>query len=56
MPDFRDYAVDVPAPGSVQAADAHELGVFLRDVARLNRTTGMPMPATLIYERIKTLI
>ena len=27
----------VPSPGSVQAADAHELGVFLRDVARLNR-------------------
>ncbi len=37
MPDFRDYAVDVPAPGSVQAADAHELGVFLRDVVQLNR-------------------
>ena len=37
MPDFRKYAVKVPSPGSVQAADAHELGVFLRDVARLNR-------------------
>ena len=37
MPDFRKYAVNVPSPGSVQAADAHELGVFLRDVARLNR-------------------
>jgi xylulose-5-phosphate/fructose-6-phosphate phosphoketolase len=37
MPDFRKYAVSVPSPGSVQAADAHELGVFLRDVARLNR-------------------
>jgi xylulose-5-phosphate/fructose-6-phosphate phosphoketolase len=37
MPDFRDYAVDVPSTGSVQAADTHELGVFLRDVARLNR-------------------
>ena len=37
MPDFRKYAVDVPSPGSVQAADAHELGVFLRDVATLNR-------------------
>ena len=37
MPDFRDYAVNVPAPGSVNAADAHELGVFLRDVAKLNR-------------------
>jgi xylulose-5-phosphate/fructose-6-phosphate phosphoketolase len=37
MPDFRKYAVKVPSPGSVQAADAHELGVFLRDVAKLNR-------------------
>ena len=37
MPDFRKYGVKVPSPGSVQAADAHELGVFLRDVARLNR-------------------
>ncbi|WP_239124682.1 phosphoketolase family protein [Leptolyngbya sp. CCY15150] len=37
MPDFRDYAVDVPTPGSVKAADAHELGVFLRDVVKLNQ-------------------
>ena len=37
MPDFRKYAVDVPSPGSVCAADAHELGVFLRDVIELNR-------------------
>jgi len=37
MPDFRDYAVDVPSPGSVEAADTHELGRFLRDVIKLNR-------------------
>ncbi len=37
MPDFRDYAVKVPSPGTVTASDAHELGVFLRDVAKLNR-------------------
>ncbi|WP_295412949.1 phosphoketolase, partial [uncultured Thiodictyon sp.] len=37
MPDFRDYAVTVPTPGAVTAADTHELGVFLRDVAKLNR-------------------
>jgi phosphoketolase len=37
MPDFRDYAVKVPSPGSVTAADTHELGVFLRDVAKLNQ-------------------
>jgi xylulose-5-phosphate/fructose-6-phosphate phosphoketolase len=37
MPDFRDYAVTVPTPGSVQAADAHQLGLFLRDVVQLNQ-------------------
>ena len=37
MPDFRNFAVNVPSPGSVQAADAHELGVFLREVVRLNQ-------------------
>lgn len=36
MPDFRDYAVSVPSPGAVMAADAHELGLFLRDVTKLN--------------------
>jgi len=37
MPDFRNYAVTVPSPGSVTAADTHELGVFLRDVVKLNQ-------------------
>ena len=37
MPDFKSYKVEVPSPGSVQAADTHELGVFLRDVVQLNR-------------------
>ena len=37
MPDFRDYAVTVPSPGSVRAADTQVLGEFLRDVAKLNR-------------------
>ena len=37
MPDFRNYAVNVPSPGSVQAADTHVLGEFLRDVTKLNR-------------------
>jgi xylulose-5-phosphate/fructose-6-phosphate phosphoketolase len=36
MPDFRNCAVDVPSPGSVQAADTHELGEFLREVIKLN--------------------
>ena len=37
MPDFRDYAVSVPSPGAVTAADTHVLGEFLRDVAKLNQ-------------------
>ncbi len=36
MPDFRDYAVDVPFPGSVEASDMTELGKFVRDVYKLN--------------------
>jgi xylulose-5-phosphate/fructose-6-phosphate phosphoketolase len=36
MPNFRDYAVEVPAPGVVQAEDARVLGRFLRDVIAEN--------------------
>jgi len=37
MPDFRSYAVEVPAPGAADAEDTRVLGVFLRDVIELNR-------------------
>jgi xylulose-5-phosphate/fructose-6-phosphate phosphoketolase len=37
MPDFRKYAVNVPSPGSVEAADTHVLGEFLRDMVSLNK-------------------
>ena len=37
MPDFRDYAVDVPAPGAIEAQDMIELGGFVRDIFKLNR-------------------
>ena len=37
MPDFRDYAVDVPVPGTLGSGDTHLLGPFLRDVIRLNQ-------------------
>ena len=37
MPDFRNYAVDVSSPGSVQASDTHELGEFLCEVIALNQ-------------------
>jgi len=36
MPDFRDYAVDVPQPGAVNAEATRVLGYFLRDVMRMN--------------------
>ena len=38
MPDFRDHAVQVPAPGAITAQDTMVLGRFLRDVVRLNQT------------------
>ncbi|GAK56227.1 fructose-6-phosphate phosphoketolase [Candidatus Vecturithrix granuli] len=37
MPDFRNFAVNVPSPGSVLAADTHVLGEFLREVIALNQ-------------------
>ncbi|MEP6657946.1 MAG: phosphoketolase family protein, partial [Betaproteobacteria bacterium] len=36
LPDFRDYAVDVPAPGAVTAEATRVTGTFLRDVMKLN--------------------
>jgi xylulose-5-phosphate/fructose-6-phosphate phosphoketolase len=36
MPDFRQYAVEVPSPRGVEAEDTSVLGGFLRDVIRLN--------------------
>jgi xylulose-5-phosphate/fructose-6-phosphate phosphoketolase len=37
MPDFRDHAVEVPSPGSVDGQDTLVLGKFLRDVTILNQ-------------------
>ncbi|MBV9746342.1 MAG: phosphoketolase family protein, partial [Acidobacteriia bacterium] len=36
MPDFRDYAVEVSRPGTVQAEATRVLGTMLRDVLRQN--------------------
>ena len=36
LPDFRDYAVKVPAPGKTTAESTRVMGTFLRDVVRLN--------------------
>ena len=36
LPDFRDYAVDVPAPGKVIAESTRVMGRLLRDVMKQN--------------------
>ncbi len=36
LPDFRDYAVDVPKPGTVEAEATRVMGQYLRDVMKLN--------------------
>ena len=38
MPDFRDYALDLPAPGQVESENTRPLGKFLRDVMANNMT------------------
>ena len=36
LPDFRDYAVDVPNPGTAVSESTRVLGYFLRDVMKMN--------------------
>jgi len=36
LPDYRDYAVKVPSPGTVEAEATRVMGRFLRDVMKLN--------------------
>jgi xylulose-5-phosphate/fructose-6-phosphate phosphoketolase len=36
MPDFRDYAVEVPKPGAVVAESTRIMGKFLRDIMKMN--------------------
>jgi len=38
MPDFRNYALDLPAPGQVESENTRPLGKFLRDVMANNMT------------------
>jgi xylulose-5-phosphate/fructose-6-phosphate phosphoketolase len=40
LPAFRDYAVDVPRPGAVEAEATRVMGQFLRDVMTLNAGAG----------------
>ncbi len=39
LPDFHDYAVDVPAPGKVTGEATRRMGDYLRDVMALNEDT-----------------
>ncbi len=39
LPDFRDYAVDVPAPGATTSEATRVLSAYLRDVIDRNRAT-----------------
>jgi xylulose-5-phosphate/fructose-6-phosphate phosphoketolase len=39
LPDFRRYAIAIPAPGSVDAEATRVLGTYLRDVMKLNLET-----------------
>jgi len=38
MPNFQDYAIDVPSPGAIDAESAKVTGFFLRDVMKMNMT------------------
>jgi xylulose-5-phosphate/fructose-6-phosphate phosphoketolase len=39
VPHFRDYAVHIPAPGSIRAESTRILGKYLRDVMKFNLDT-----------------
>jgi xylulose-5-phosphate/fructose-6-phosphate phosphoketolase len=39
MPDYRDFAIDVPTHGAKGAGDTRALGPFLREVVALNQDT-----------------
>ncbi len=36
LPDFRDYAVDIPYPSVCNEGNVHALGPYLRDIIKLN--------------------
>src|SRR5207248_3112005 len=36
LPNFRDYAVEVTAPGATNAESTREMGKFLRDIMKMN--------------------
>ncbi len=40
MPDVRQYAVSIPSPGGVMAEPTTVMGIFLRDVMKMNEDTS----------------
>ncbi len=36
LPDFRDYAIDVPKPAALRAESTRKLGEMMRDIYRAN--------------------
>ena len=36
LPDFRDYGVEVTEPGKIEEQNTYPLGVFMRDIMKLN--------------------
>jgi len=39
LPDFRDYAIEVPSPGCIKAEATREQGKFIRDIVTANPET-----------------
>src|SRR5581483_8557494 len=59
LPDFRDYAVDVPEPGAVIAEATRVMGGFLRDVMRRNlaaRSFRVMSPDELTSNRLGAIL
>ena len=58
LPDFADYAVDVPAPGTVRAEATRVTGAFLRDVMklksarRISASSARMRPHRTVLERV----
>ena len=56
LPDFRDFAVEVPRPGEPMCEATRQLGLWLRDVVRLNPETFRVMgPDEIASNRLSAL-
>ena len=55
LPNFRDYAVDVPSPGAANAEATRVMGKFLRDVMKLNLRAAQLPPVQPGREQLQSL-